>query len=52
MVEAAVMALDVTVIDTGAVDKELEALGHALLRDGATLVAILVDLGTYVVIFR
>lgn len=47
-----VFGLDVTVIDTGTVSEELEALGHALLRDGAMLVAILVDLGNYVAIFR
>ena len=47
-----VAGLDVTVIDTGAGDDALEALGHALLLDGASLVVLLENLGKAIVIFR
>lgn len=47
-----VAGLDVTVIDTGAGDDAFEALGHALLRDGAPLVALLENLGESIVIFQ
>ncbi len=45
--------LDVTVLDSGAGDDLLSALGRALIRDGATLVAIVPDIGKRTtVIFR
>ena len=47
-----VAGMDVTVIDTGAGDDALEALGHALLRDSASLVALLENLGKSIVIFQ